>query len=644
MEQLLSMVRKHGLCIFPIESGRKKPCITAWQEKASQDEEQIRKWAKTFPGCNWGVATGPSGLIVLDVDVKTEKDGWVHLREWTGENGADLPVTLQIQTPTGGSHLYFKGSGGNRAGFIKGCDLRSVGGYVVAPFSTIGDKAYEVVHDTETLGEAPEWLVRFSRETAGDKKVDRAPVTELDQADNVARAAAWLEQAEPAIEGQAGDQQTFKVACKVRDFGISQDTCHGMMIAHWNDRCSPPWGPEELYRKVENAYRYSRDRAGNSTQEGRSVDAADMFEPVKLEALTRPYRDIGLIKPERHWVVDGWIPMGGTCPTLFAGDGGTGKSQLALQLAYSVAAGAIWLGMETRQLPTLYVSCEDDDDELDRRLFEIRQHDPFGQGQDRPLWTMCRVGKSSILAIGDGGQVRPGPFYAILDQALEEMGEGPKLLCLDTAADMFAGEENSRQEVNAFVKVVLNSLGAKHHATIILLAHPSKAQGSTYSGSTAWNNAVRNRLFLKYHDPKKKTSYRVLSNEKANYSAAGGELLLQYDRGIYVPVAKTTMQSVLETSITEAVQDGVNCGNLYSFHKSSPRYIGNAPIKGPTGEQASEADIRACILSMIRDGKLENRTGKSRGNGLHTGIGRPPQPKNDDEIVFMEEEEDRWME
>ena len=41
--------------------------------------------------------------------------------------------------------------------------------------------------------------------------------------------------------------------------------------------------------------------------------------------------------PPREWLVDALVPM--KTVTLFSGDGGTGKSLLALQLAVAVAAG-----------------------------------------------------------------------------------------------------------------------------------------------------------------------------------------------------------------------------------------------------------------------------------------------------------------
>ena len=49
--------------------------------------------------------------------------------------------------------------------------------------------------------------------------------------------------------------------------------------------------------------------------------------------------------PPRRWLVDGWIPMGAV--TMLAGDGGVGKSLLAMQLATACAIGQPWLGQHT---------------------------------------------------------------------------------------------------------------------------------------------------------------------------------------------------------------------------------------------------------------------------------------------------------
>jgi RecA-family ATPase len=57
--------------------------------------------------------------------------------------------------------------------------------------------------------------------------------------------------------------------------------------------------------------------------------------------------------------------------TLLYGDGGTGKSLLALQLAAATALGVKWIGLQPAHGPVLYLSAEDDLDELHRRLGRV---------------------------------------------------------------------------------------------------------------------------------------------------------------------------------------------------------------------------------------------------------------------------------
>ena len=53
-----------------------------------------------------------------------------------------------------------------------------------------------------------------------------------------------------------------------------------------------------------------------------------------------------------------------TTGRMLAGDGGTGKSILALQLAVAVATGTEWIGLRPMEGVVLYVSAEDDVDEV----------------------------------------------------------------------------------------------------------------------------------------------------------------------------------------------------------------------------------------------------------------------------------------
>lgn len=103
-----------------------------WEEKASNDPEQIRQWWHKWPTANIGIAPGKSGLIVLDGDKYKENYA-----------GADLLTLAEQQTPTalsgnGGEHWYYwmpegKQYGNHNNTLPEGIDIRGYGGLVVAP-------------------------------------------------------------------------------------------------------------------------------------------------------------------------------------------------------------------------------------------------------------------------------------------------------------------------------------------------------------------------------------------------------------------------------------------------------------------------------------------------------------------------------
>jgi len=244
--------------------------------------------------------------------------------------------------------------------------------------------------------------------------------------------------------------------------------------------------------------------------------------------------------PPRQWLVEGIIPL--KAVTLFAGDGGTGKSLLALQLACSVAYGAPWLGFETLSGPALVVAAEDDRDEIHRRLHAI------ARVQETPLCEM--PGLRILLASGLNAALFSADEWASQGQWSHRLGEvechareiGARLIVLDTSADLFAGNENARRQVRQFM-AGLSALGSNLDAAVILLSHPSAsgmATGRAYSGSTAWNGSARARLSLTvareegYSAPD--PGNRVLSLEKGNYGPTGQAIRLRFNGGAFVPV------------------------------------------------------------------------------------------------------------
>ena len=248
----------------------------------------------------------------------------------------------------------------------------------------------------------------------------------------------------------------------------------------------------------------------------------------------------GLTVPAREWLVPDLIPM--KTVTLLSGDGGTGKSLLALQLAIAASTGKRWLGQQVRSGVTLTISAEDDDDELHRRQFDIvrAQGDTLGA-----LGQFCYkslAGEDALLATLDpSGKLHPSPLYWQIDAAMAE--EKPVLLVLDTSADLYPGNENDRAQVRQFIGL-LKRLALKYNCAVVLLSHPSltgMVSGSGLSGSTAWNNSVRSRLYFErvlikdgLQTIEDNPDRRVLTSKKANYGRTGSELHVTWQEGVFV--------------------------------------------------------------------------------------------------------------
>lgn len=80
--------------------------------------------------------------------------------------------------------------------------------------------------------------------------------------DVVARARRYLDSVPPAIAGQHGDLQTFRICCRMaRGFWLSDDAAMAV-LRDWNRRCVPPWSERELLEKLHHAQRYGREPIG----------------------------------------------------------------------------------------------------------------------------------------------------------------------------------------------------------------------------------------------------------------------------------------------------------------------------------------------------------------------------------------------
>ncbi len=266
LSHALSLAAK-GFHVFPCEENGKLPVIKDFPNRATRDTDQITKW---FDGTNRniGISTSRFGdsqaLVVVDVDVKGDKHGDETVLQLE-LSGSEFPVTLEQSTPSGGRHMLYVAPEPLRQGvevFGDGIDIRSRGGYIVGPGSTIDGKAYAQINGHGTLAPCPDWITARLGVDRRDRTGAREPLVGVDPDRAEQRALTYLAFAPLALEGEGGDLTTYRVAAKLKDFGCTEDQTWNLMGENWNDRCSPSWSEDELADKIHNAYRYGSEAPG----------------------------------------------------------------------------------------------------------------------------------------------------------------------------------------------------------------------------------------------------------------------------------------------------------------------------------------------------------------------------------------------
>ena len=58
---------ERGWRVFPIDAGGKSPAFRRWQVLSTNDPRQIRSWWRPADRWNVGIATGESGLLIVDL-------------------------------------------------------------------------------------------------------------------------------------------------------------------------------------------------------------------------------------------------------------------------------------------------------------------------------------------------------------------------------------------------------------------------------------------------------------------------------------------------------------------------------------------------------------------------------------------------
>ncbi|WP_245883588.1 bifunctional DNA primase/polymerase [Streptomyces hyaluromycini] len=187
-------------CREPGHTHRGCPCPAAGRwchgfRAATLDFARIEKWWGERPDFGVGIACGPAGLVVIDIDAHPGQmpgrdrllpgidiadtvdltglaNGFHTIGVLAALRGAVSPAedttTLRVRTPSRGLHVWYRapqghpwqcssGSGGRRA-LAWQVDVRAHGGYIVAPGTVTEAGRYEGVGEVREPAPLPDWL------------------------------------------------------------------------------------------------------------------------------------------------------------------------------------------------------------------------------------------------------------------------------------------------------------------------------------------------------------------------------------------------------------------------------------------------------------------------------------------------------
>ena len=353
-----------GCKVFPCSPGTKDPATPNGWKDASDDPAKIAEWLRVNPEFNWGVACGPSGLFVFDID-PAGLDWWAKLLERDAQVKQAVDAAFQVRTPKGGLHVYFKGEGPSTASRIaEGIDTRGgivrdgriiSGGYVILPGSKTRAGPGRVDGNyTELPGGAlnplPSYMSAIVPERKRTDTLGLAKNPDADQPRNIAWALDLLKNyvasGRVSIQGKGGNNLGFQVAASILDKAISPGTCFDLMWEHWNPHCQPMWDDWELETIIRNAASYGEDTEGGVKGFQANVDAFASFEGQEFEPPAPEDRARDKIQfihvyadnvQDPTWLIPQVLPAQGT--GMLYGESGSYKSFLALDMSLCLAFG-----------------------------------------------------------------------------------------------------------------------------------------------------------------------------------------------------------------------------------------------------------------------------------------------------------------
>jgi RecA-family ATPase len=333
-------------------------------------------------------------------------------------------------------------------------------------------------------------------------------------------------------------------------------------------------------------------------------------EPTLLTTIT-PAAWRGTPIPPMRWLALHRIPAGDV--TILSGDGGGGKTTVALQLAVSVANKlGDWLGTTCEAGPVLFFSAEEPEDEIRRRVDRIARN--RGLDPDKMESLHLHFAKPAGCILGNGAPnhpIVPTEVFKSLKATAKKIQ--PALLIIDSNAATLGGNYVDRVHARTFVSM-FKEIAQEIGCAVLLLNHPSAAgltNGTGRAGNMDWQNAVRAFLYLRKIDNDDGSTGRELEIMKSNYGPTGQKTPLQWDGGHYVleGTASAPRQAAVFSLADQTYLDCLDAMTAQGRHVCHAKGRGYAPKSFADMPQANGMTWKAFQAAQERlfaAGQIEN--------------------------------------
>jgi hypothetical protein len=348
------------------------PCVPHGVLDATTDSATIEGWWAEFPDANVAIATGESSghLVVFDIDPRN--GGSLEILE---SAFGDLSATHTVRTGGGGWHFYTQAAENvaSKGNIVPGIDVKSDGGYVLAPPSNHAEGKYELL-------------------TASGAKLVPTPMERLgtltgppEQPQGPSRALPRTFDHHSAVSDPEKRAELFKAEPKAELaynrtlLGLSDSSPSGHDMALANYAAGAGWSQEEIAALIAQARRVHGDKpngrsyyASTSTQAIRAQEEREERAPEAIPDMVIEdiYTIAELDIPEREVIIDPWLKERqlGLCYA----KRGVGKTYFCLSVACAVATGTPLFGWDiAKPRKVLYIDGEMDLSDLRMRIAGI---------------------------------------------------------------------------------------------------------------------------------------------------------------------------------------------------------------------------------------------------------------------------------